>query len=139
MTLSPKPFFQIEGKEIPKQIVDNFRIWEMQAGLLRALHIILGLVATASSIIAASSIKKIQDSQAKAIFSIIAAVSFSILSAFDLGDKANKERTAWRNMNTAIIRYQQGVDTSKANLIDAYEDAERTIGDVKPSPKEGGK
>lgn len=141
-SLNIKPAFDINGKPIPPQIAENFARWGLQASLLRIIHVILGLVATTSSILAASTLFDKKESEKKSnlksILMIIAAVSFSILSAFDLGDKANKERTAWREMNVAIMKYQQGLDSMKG-LIDAYEKAEMTIGDVKPSPKEGNK
>jgi hypothetical protein len=123
------------GRELPVQIEKNFKNWTMLSSLLRLVHIILGLVATVCSILVAMEIKKI-DNERKKWLAFTAAISYSILSAFDLGDKANRTRTAWREMNAAIIRYQEGVDTSKANLIMKYEEAEKIIGDVKPSPKD---
>lgn len=121
------------NREVPEQILDNFKVWSFQASLLRLLHILLGLVATICSVLVAMDLKHI-DAERKKWLAFSAAVSFSILSAFDLGDKANRTRTAWREMNTALIKYQEGVDTSKAKLIDMYEQAEMTIGDVKPNP-----
>jgi hypothetical protein len=125
----------VNGREIPIQIQENFKNWTLLSSLLRLTHIVLGLVATVCSILVAMEIKKI-DGERKKWLAFTAAVSFSVLSAFDLGDKANRTRTAWREMNSAIIRYQEGVDTSKVNLINAYEEAEKIIGDVKPSPKD---
>lgn len=129
-------FNEPNKRELPQQIIDNFKNWSILASVLRVIHILLGLVATVCSILVTMDIKKI-DGDKKKWLAFTAAVSFSILSAFDLGDKANRTRTAWRYMNTAIIKYQEGVDTSKKDLIDAYDEAEKIIGDVKPSPKDG--
>jgi hypothetical protein len=61
------------------------------------------------------------------------------MSGFNLGEKANRTRRAWRRLNAARLRYLSQEDFSVAQLIDAYSLAESEIGDVKENPVEGGK
>jgi len=44
-------------------------------------------------------------------------------------------RRAWRKLNAAVIQFEEDRNTTKEDLIKAYEDAEKIIGDVKEEPK----
>jgi hypothetical protein len=43
------------------------------------------------------------------IFGFLAAVSISLLTAFNLGAKSNNTRNAWRELNTAVMRFNQNI------------------------------
>lgn len=64
----------------------------------------------------------------------MAALAISLLSAFDLGSKANGMRNAWRILTAAVWRYMYEENFPLEKLIVAYEEAEKKIGDVKESP-----
>jgi hypothetical protein len=97
------------------------------AMILRLLHILLGISATFFSILAVAQIGLI-DSYAK-VFAFIAAVSIALMTAFNLGGKSNNSRAAWRHLNAAIMKFNEGI-IEKKDVIQAYEEAERSIGDV---------
>jgi hypothetical protein len=65
---------------------------------------------------------------------VLAAMSVGILSALDLGVKANGLRNAWRHMNAAIARYHNIPEFTVEQLIQAYEEAEVLIGDLPSGP-----
>ena len=46
-------------------------------------------------------------------FAFIAAVSISMLTAFNLGTKSNNVRNAWRMLNSAIIKFNHNIIPKK--------------------------
>ena len=67
--------------------------------------------------------------------SVVAAISISLTSAFELGNKANNVRNGWRMLHAGIMRYEQEPDFTSEELIGVYEKAEKLIGDVNAHPK----
>jgi hypothetical protein len=63
------------------------------------------------------------------IFGFLAAVSISLLTAFNLGAKSNNTRNAWRELNTAVMRFNQN-SVQKSDVINAYERGETMIGGI---------
>ena len=110
----------------------HLKLWGNNAQLLWVYHILLGILATFFTILSASLIDVIDKFYIK-IFSIIAAISISLLAAFSLGTKSNNVRAAWRKLNTAIIKFNANL-IDKKEVIQAYEDGEGLIGGVSYSP-----
>ena len=100
--------------------------------MLRITHGALVTSATICSIIVAAKINSFDKTLIEWL-SAGAAMSVALLSAFDLGLQANKMRRAWRKLNASVIRYQEGV-IEVPDLINAYEEAEGLIGDIKEKP-----
>lgn len=96
--------------------------------ILWTLHIALGVVATFFSLLTASQIGHIDDQYAR-IFGFIAALSISLLTAFNLGAKSNNTRNAWRRLNAAIMKFNENL-VSKSAVIEAFEQGESLIGGV---------
>ena len=63
------------------------------------------------------------------VFAFIAAISIAFLTAFNLGAKSNNTRNAWRLLNTAILRFNEGI-LNKEGVINAYEKGEALIGGI---------
>lgn len=133
-------------RKIPIGILMNFERWEFQANIMRLIYNILVIVSTASSIYVAMKIKdfdeilQTESDKRKKEYrftkwaAFISAFCIGIISAFNFGEKANNFRVAWRNMHTAIIKYEELPEYSINDLIEAYNQSEKIIGDVKPSP-----
>jgi hypothetical protein len=51
------------------------------------------------------------------------------MTAFNLGVKSNNTRAAWRHLNAEVMKFNQGI-IEKKDVIKAYEEAEKLIGDV---------
>jgi len=66
---------------------------------------------------------------ANQIFGFSVAVSISLLTAFNLGAKSNNTRNAWRELNTAVMRFNQNI-IQKPEVINAYERGETMIGGI---------
>ena len=116
-------------KELPEILV-YVRLWDFKANMLRSLHIFLGTLATFSSLFAASQILSNSDYTGyAAIFAFIAAISVALMTAFNLGEKSNNFRIAWRLLNVSVIRFNQNL-CEKNDVIDAYERGETLIGEV---------
>ncbi len=88
----------------------------------------MGVIATFFSLLTASQIGHI-DNQYARIFGLIAALSISLLTAFNLGAKSNNTRNAWRRLNTAIMKFNENL-VNKGVVIAAYEQGESLIGGV---------
>ncbi|MCX6674298.1 MAG: hypothetical protein NTY37_11030 [Methanothrix sp.] len=120
---------KIEKAIVPAEIEKAIKVWNLSAGILRFLHISLGLIAVILTITVASTIVKPADS----LFPWIAwgaAISVGIMTSFNLGTKSNNMRNAWRVLNEARIRYDNQDSMTIEKLIDAYRDGEKLIGDV---------
>ncbi|HJS64255.1 MAG TPA: hypothetical protein VJ767_05300 [Nitrososphaeraceae archaeon] len=141
-------------EELP-EIFKILALWGKNTTNLWRLHIILGVTATIFSILAAigfsstgiipdnidntsnssqiieaaqKEIKQLHDQKvASQIFGFLAAVSISLMTAFNLGAKSNDTRNAWRELNAVVLKYNQNI-VGKAEVIAVYEHAETLIG-----------
>lgn len=117
------------GKEVPEEIIKQLKVWYSYARILRIIHVFLGLIAVIASVTVASRILD-PNSDYMSYTAWIAAIASSILTSLNLGAKSNNMRSAWRILNTAILRFQTEDDFKAKDLNDAYEKGEKTIGDV---------
>jgi len=114
-------------KELP--VILKYLIqWENMAFLLRIAHVTLGVSAIFFSLLAASQIGSLHDDAVK-IFAFLAAVSVALMTGFNLGEKSNNARNAWRNLNTSIMRFNSN-EVSEQEVINAYQEGEKQIGDI---------
>ena len=115
--------------------------WHRYAVLLRFFHILIGLIAIISSVTVASRVLEGSFSFFGTTYNGVAlspwmawltAISTGILTSFNLGDKSNNMRNAWRKLYTAKMIYISGVEekTPIYKLIDAYKEGENIIGDI---------
>jgi len=104
-------------------------LWERMARGLRFIHVGLGVSATFFSLLAAAQIGSIQDEYAK-VFAFIAAISIALMTGFNLGEKSNNVRNAWRELNAAVIAFNSNEKISEEEVIKAYREGEKRIGDV---------
>ena len=65
---------------------------------------------------------------ANQIFGFLAAVSISLLTAFNLSTKSNNTN-AWKELNTAVMRFNRNI-VQKEDVINAYERVETMIGGI---------
>lgn len=132
--LSPVPRGIIErykntriDRELP-EMPAYLELWGSNTTILWTLHIALGVIATFFSLLTASQIGHIDDQYAR-IFGFMAALSISLLTAFNLGAKSNNTRNAWRRLNAAIMKFNENL-VSKSTVIEAFEQGESLIGGV---------
>jgi hypothetical protein len=107
-------------------ILDILKLWGNNTRGLWAFHIFLGIFATFFSLLAATGFGGDLLSR---VFAFIAALSIAFLTAFNLGAKSNNTRNAWRLLNTAIMRFNEGI-IGKDEVINAYESGEGLIGGI---------
>jgi hypothetical protein len=86
----------------------------------------LGVFATFFSLLAATGFG---GGDLARVFAFIAAISIAFLTAFNLGAKSNNTRNAWRLLNTAVLRFNEGI-IGKDEVINAYESGEALIGGI---------
>ena len=105
--------------------------WQVQTRALRTVHAILTVAATACSLLVAA---KVLADRFVSFAAFGAALSIGLLSAFDLGSKANRLRRAWRLLRAEFLRFRENRCDAE-RLIDTYLIAEDIIGDVKEEPR----
>jgi hypothetical protein len=144
-------------QELPA-VLKILALWDNNTTNLWRWHIILGTMATIFSILAAigfsstgiipsdnlndtnnlqtmfnAAQQEIKQMHAQKvtnqIFGFLAAVSISLLTAFNLGAKSNNTRNAWRELNTTVMRFNQNI-VQKSDVINAYERGETMIGGI---------
>jgi hypothetical protein len=114
-------------KEVP-HILFFLNRWEFMSAILRVIYILLGISSVFFSLLAAVQIGSIQEEYAK-IFAFIAAVSIAFMTAFNLTDKSNNVRDAWRELNAGVMKYNNKL-INKDQLIEIYRVQEGKIGGV---------
>lgn len=93
----------------------------------------MGIVAIILTITVASKIigtEQILGIEASSWVAWGAAISTGLLASLNIGGKANNIWNGWRILNEAKMRYMNQDEFKIDKLIDAYRDAEKTIGGV---------
>lgn len=132
------------AKEIP-EIMPFFRLWARNATILWIIHLSLGIITTILTIIITSvsaTVISTTDNSASSttnvsfllgtipILAVFAAITAALLTSLDIGTKSNNTRNAWRKLNTAMMKYNQGIFTTKELVINAYEEGEALISGI---------
>ena len=117
-------------KIIPSHILYYLDKWNFHASLMRIVQTMLALISIVCSLLVAMQINHYKSKTIKWI-AFVSALSIGILSTFSFGEKANSFRTAWRMLNTAVIKYESIPDYSVEELINVYDEAEKIIANVK--------
>jgi len=126
----PQTPIELAGKPpIPYAISRDMQSWWLSAELLRNIQNILGVSGVLCSLLIMMNIAALVKYTRWLAF--VAAASFGILSAFDIGERANIFRQATRDVKIAIVRYQNESDYSMRELIAAYSQAANLIGPVR--------
>jgi len=127
-------------KKVPKEIDSKLRSWSWSARFLRATQVGLGISAIVLSLLATTEVNDSEEnylSKRKEWLMFGAGLSASLYSAFDLGNKSNNTRNAWRILNEAKIRYEEDENFDVNQLIDAYREGEKTIGGLQFKSSDG--
>jgi hypothetical protein len=120
-------------KKVPSEILKQLQRWNFHARVLRISHFILVMTATVCTVLVAAKLTVFQPELVQWL-AALAAVSVSLISAFDLGSKANRMKWAWRKLNAAVILFREDPNITIRHLLKAYEKGEEIIGDVKEEP-----
>ena len=117
------------AREVPEEIQKNLHDWQLIANSLRILQMFLGVLGTVAALFVTSFTSEIGVRWIK-VCSFVAAISIAILSAFDVGAKADSTRRGWRHLTAAILRFKTDPNFTEQQLIDAYSEGEAMVGDV---------
>jgi hypothetical protein len=115
-------------REIPLEVLQNLRRWSWLGNLLRIIHVILGVVATAAGLYVATFTER--DPTYTKLGTFTAAFCLALLTAFNIGGKADSIRRAWRHVTAACMLYKGDPTFTLERLVKAYSEAETMIGDV---------
>jgi len=124
-TLDPK----LGKPPIPEEIAANLKTWVWITNSLRILQVLLGVVGTAAALTATTFTTDLPHPWTKVCMAV-AAFCIGILTAFDIGGKADKTRQAWRQLTGAIMLYRYDDTFTLPKLVEAYEKAEDLVGGV---------
>jgi hypothetical protein len=113
---------------IPVEIEQNLKRWGWIGNSLRATQIALGTVATASGLYVAT-FTDLNPTYTK-VGTFVAAFCLGLLSAFNIGAKADSMRRAWRHVTAACVLYKGDAGFTLERLVKAYAEAESMVGDV---------
>jgi hypothetical protein len=119
----------IVDRTVPQEIASHLNEWWWMANTNRSIQIVLGLVGLISSLFLSAFTDQMSPRDRK-IAAFIAALSFGVLGAFDVGGKADSARNGWRHLNVAILKFQNDPCYTKDDLIEAYSEGETLLGNV---------
>ena len=115
-------------RQLPTDIAARLKRWERISQGLRALQVVLAIVAIVCSLLVTSRITE-PSYLPKELFSFTAALAVTLLSGLDLGVRANRYRNAWRTLYFAAKKYEEEPDFSLEQLRASHGKAEDLIGD----------
>jgi hypothetical protein len=116
-------------RKIPPEIEQHLQDWWRIANFDRVFQVLLGLTGMVSALVVSTFTNELGTRKTK-IFSFIAALSFGVMSGFDIGGKADATRSGWRHLTTAILKFKNDPCYSYDQLIDAYSEGEALVGNV---------
>jgi hypothetical protein len=116
-------------RKIPPEIERHLQDWMTIANFDRVLQVGLALSGMVSALVVSTFTDEMGPRKTK-IFSFIAALSFGVLSGFDIGGKADRTRDAWRHLTTAVLKFKNDPYYTYDKLIEAYSEGEALVGNV---------
>jgi len=121
----------------PKGYKELLPVWNRLAKSLQATYVLLGVVATVSSLVLATFTTELGTLRVKVV-AFVLSLSLGLITAFEVGAKANGARAAWRSLNAAILSYENDHNFTIQDLYKQYVAGEALLGDIKynaPSEK----
>jgi len=117
-------------REAPEGYKQLLPVWNSLAKSLQRTYVALGIVATVSSLVVATFTDELGPMWVKVV-SFILALSIGLITAFDIGAKANGARGAWRLLNAAVLSYENDTGFTIQDLYKQYVAGEALLGDIK--------
>jgi hypothetical protein len=117
-------------RQVPQGYGDLLPVWNSLAKKLQMTYIALGTIATVSSLVIATFTVELTPLGVK-IGSFLLALALGLITAFDIGGKANAARAAWRLLNAAVLAYVNDSSYSIQDLYKQYVAGEALLGDIK--------
>lgn len=123
-------------KQIPPEIEADYKSWQFQATLLRFLFVLLGVSATVAALAVTTFTTELtaHGTTYLKLGTFVAALSIGLITAFDIGGKANAMRRAVREFTVASILYREN-ELTFDDLVTAYRHCEDIVGDVNYIPQ----
>ena len=130
---------------VPPELLSAHRAWlRMGVGVQRLL-VFLGLISVLASIALTAfepELHSWRDGFGTRLVAFASAVAAGILSTFSMVQKNRDIWASWRAVQVALMRYSNEPEFTLKNLIDVYQQAEQSLGNVivsgpiKPQPSE---
>ena len=117
-------------RDAPQGYRDLLPVWNSLAKSLQRTYVGLGIIATVSSLIVATFTTELGPTWVKVV-SFLLALSIGLITAFDIGAKANAARGAWRLLNAATLAYANDASFTIQDLYKQYVAGEALLGDIK--------
>ncbi len=111
----------------------HLETWAGIGAHLQKWYIILGILASATSL-GVAAFASFLPTIAISSISFVSALSVGLISHFNVGRKVSDAWTAWRHLNAALMKYRMIPTFTEENLIEAYSEAERILGNASYSP-----
>ena len=105
-------------------------VWHKLASGLQKSYVILGVLATVASLVVVAFTAELSDMWIK-ILVMIPSLCLGLMTAFDLGNKANNARAAWRVLNAAVLSYENDETFTIQDLQKQYAAGEALLGEIK--------
>ena len=148
---TPKPQAVLPPTQKNEATVQKLReilgVWNFTASWMVRFTTLFGMATIVCSVLV--SVYTATDCMSDRTIKVLASIStasLALLTAFNVVQKGNNARQAWRILNAAIYKFETGIYTMK-ELIHDYEIGEKIVGDVdfsygvasKPDAKPGAK
>ena len=117
-------------RDVPQGYKELLPIWNSLAKSLQKTYVALGIVATVSSLVVATFTSELGPVWVKVV-SFLLALSIGLITAFDIGAKANAARGAWRLLNAAALAYGSDPTFTIQDLYKQYVAGEALLGDIR--------
>jgi hypothetical protein len=120
----------MERKPTYEDLIEILEIWNKTSNRLNSILIVFGITTIVTSVlVSVYTGTKMLDENTIKILAFASTASLTLLTAFNVVKKSNNARKAWRILNAAVYKFEQGIYTMR-DLINAYEIGEEIVGDV---------
>ena len=132
MTDTPKNWKTGENPEIViEEITVILKFWGRKATQLEIGLIIIGTISIVSALAVGAfadlDFMKIQQSLPLKVLGFLSALCLTLINSFNMSDRSNRVRKAWRHLNKALYRYNSDIVDIKEVIV-AYDEGEEMIG-----------
>jgi hypothetical protein len=125
-----RPLAQPNVEPVPPEISNASGIYLTMGKRVQVLMVFLGLIAFIASLVVATFGDTFTNQWITKSIAFAAALATGVVTLFNLTKKNQEIWAAWRMLNAAILRYQYEPGYTLKQLIDTWEQAEKTLGNA---------
>jgi hypothetical protein len=123
----------VEKPEVPAELLRAHATWFKMGVNVQRLLVFLGIISILASLALTAFEPELRlwgDGFGTRLVAFVSAVAAGFLSTFSIVQKNRDIWSSWRSVQGALLRYAKDPDFTFKDLMDTYERAEQSLGNV---------